>query len=104
MGEEITEVLEWEPGELFVKKYIRHKYGRPDNSGVLIGDLPSRPLQKAIAGAGLLAQIVVDKYMDHLPLHRQMQRFERNGVKLPYSTLTDWVSSTCQLIEPLYEA
>lgn len=104
MGEEITEVLEWEPGELFVKKYVRNKYSGQNNEGVLIGKLPCRPLEKAMAGAGLLTQIVIDKYVDHLPLHRQMQRFERSGVKLPYSTLTDWVSSTCKLIEPLYEA
>ena len=104
IGEEITEVLEWEPGELFVKKYVRPKYARPNGEGVLIGRLPSRPLEKAVAGAGLLAQIVIDKYVDHLPLYRQMQRFERSGVKLPYSTLTDWVSATCRLIEPLYEA
>jgi hypothetical protein len=70
----------------------------------LIGELPSRPLEKAMAGQGLLAQIVIDKYVDHLPLYRQMQRFERSGVKLPYSTLTDWVSSTCKLIEPLFDA
>lgn len=104
MGEEITEVLEYQPGELFVKRYIRNKYAKPDNEGVLIGSLPSRPLEKAMAGEGLLAQIIIDKYVDHLPLYRQMQRFERNGLKLPYSTLTDWVSSTCRLIEPLFEA
>ena len=104
IGEEITEVLEYEPGELFVKKYVRNKYAKPSNTGVVIGELPSRPLEKAMAGSGLLSQIVIDKYVDHLPLHRQMQRFERNGVKLPYSTLTDWVSGTCKLIEPLYEA
>ena len=104
MGEEITEVLEYDPGELFVKKYIRNKYAKPNNEGVLIGELPARPLEKAMAGEGLLAQIVIDKYIDHLPLHRQMQRFERTGIKLAYSTLTDWVSSTCQLITPLFEA
>src|SRR5215203_3103533 len=104
MGEEITEVLEYQPGELYVKQYRRIKYAKPGNSGVVIGDLPVRPLEKAMAGEGLLAQIVIDKYVDHLPLHRQMQRFERTGIKLPYSTLTDWVSSTCKLIEPLYEA
>jgi transposase len=103
MGEEITEVLEWLPGELFVKKYVRIKYAKPGNSGVVTGELPVRPLDKAMAGAGLLAQIVIDKYVDHLPLYRQMQRFERSGLKLPYSTLTDWVSATCRLIEPLYE-
>lgn len=104
MGEEITEVLDYTPGELFVKKYIRPKYAKPAGEGVLIGMLPARPLEKAMAGEGLLAQIIIDKYVDHLPLYRQMQRFERNGLKLPYSTLTDWVSNTCKLIEPLFEA
>jgi transposase len=104
MGEEITEVLEYAPGELYVKQYKRIKYAKPDNSGVIIGELPSRPIEKAMAGEGLLAQIVIDKYVDHLPLYRQMQRFERSGVKLSYSTLTDWVSGTCNLITPLFEA
>lgn len=104
MGEEITEVLEYEPGELFVKKYVRVKYAKPQSEGVIIGKLPARPLDKAMAGPGLLAQIIIDKYVDHLPLHRQMQRFERAGLKIPYSTLTDWVSATCRLILPLYEA
>lgn len=104
MGEEITEVLEYQPGELFVKKYVRVKYSKPQSEGVIIGKLPSRPLEKAMAGPGLLAQIVIDKYVDHLPLYRQMQRFERTGLKIPYSTITDWVSATCRLIMPLYEA
>jgi len=104
MGEEITEVLEYQPGELYVKQYRRIKYARPGGEGVLIGELPVRPVEKAMAGPGLLAQVVIDKYADHLPLYRQMQRFERSGIKLPYSTLTDWVSATCMLIAPLYEA
>jgi transposase len=104
MGEEITEVLEYNPGELYVKKYIRNKYAKQNNEGVLIGELPARPIEKAMAGEGLLAQIIIDKYADHLPLYRQMQRFERSGVKLPYSTLTDWVSGTCKLITPLFDA
>lgn len=104
MGEEITEVLEYAPGELFVKKYVRPKYAKPQDSGVLIGELPVRPLEKAMAGEGLLSQIIIDKYVDHLPLYRQMQRFERSGVKLAYSTITDWVSNTCKLITPLFEA
>jgi transposase len=104
MGEEVTEVLEYAPGELYVKKYKRIKYVKPDNTGILIGELPQRPLEKAMAGEGLLSQILIDKYVDHLPLHRQMQRFERAGVKIPYATLTGWVSETCRLITPLYEA
>ncbi len=63
-----------------------------------------RPLKKAMAGEGLLSQILIDKYVDHLPLHRQMHRFERAGVKIPYATLSGWVSETSNLISPLYEA
>ena len=104
MGEEVTEILEYLPGELYVKKYRRLKYVRPDNMGILIGSLPVRPLEKAMAGEGLLSQILIDKFVDHLPLHRQMQRFERAGVKIAYATLSGWVTETCHLIEPLYEA
>ncbi len=89
MGEEVTEILEYAPGELYVKKYRRIKYVKPDNTGILIGTLPQRPLEKAMAGEGLLSQILIDKYVDHLPLHRQMQRFERAGVRIPYATLWD---------------
>jgi transposase len=50
---------------------------------VVIADLPARPIDKGIPGPGSLAQIVIDKYTDHLPIHRQQQRFEREGIKLP---------------------
>lgn len=104
IGEEITEVLEYQPGELYVKQYRRVKYIDPAKNAVLIGSLPARAIDKAIAGEGLLAQVAIDKYVDHLPLYRQMQRFDRAGVKLPYSTLTDWVAATCKLITPLFDA
>lgn len=104
IGEEITEELEYEPGKLFVNKIIRPKYAKPGGDGILIAPMIERPLPKAIAGPGLLAQISIDKYVDHLPLHRQMERFKRDGVNMAYSTLTDMVSGTCSLITPLYEA
>src|SRR3954447_3976525 len=71
---------------------------------IITAPMIERPLPKAIAGAGLLAQIVIDKYVDHLPLYRQMERFKREGINIPYSTITDWVSNTCKLILPLYDA
>ena len=104
IGEEITEELEYEPGKLFVNKIVRPKYAKPGGEGVLIAPMIERPLPKAIAGPGLLAQIIIDKYVDHLPLHRQMERFKRDDVNIAYSTLTDMVSGTCALITPLYEA
>lgn len=103
IGEEITEELERIPGKLFVRQYVRPKYAKPDGEGVVIGELPARPIDKGIAGPGLLAQIIIDKYTDHLPVHRQIQRFEREGIKLSSSTLTDWISGTCALLDPLYE-
>lgn len=104
IGEEVTEELDYEPGKLFVNKYVRPKYAKPGNEGVIIAPMIERPLPKAIAGAGLLTQIIIDKYADHLPLYRQMERFKREGINIPYSTITDWVSGTVNLISALYDA
>lgn len=103
IGEEITEELESVPGKLFVRQYVRPKYARPEGEGVVIGDAPVRPIEKGIAGPGLLAQIILDKFVDHLPVYRQIERFKRAGIKLPSSTINDWISGTCQLLAPLYE-
>lgn len=104
LGEEVTEELEYEPGKLFVNRFVRPKYVSSDNATILVAPMVDRPLPKAIAGPGLLTQIVIDKYLDHLPLHRQQQRFSREKINIPYSTITDWVSNTCKLITPLYHA
>lgn len=109
IGELITEQLECTPSELYVKRYIRYKYKVPDppngeNTIILTADLPVQPIDKCMAGPGLMAQILIDKFLDHLPVHRQMQRFERSGVKLPYSTLIEWNSASCKLLEVLYES
>lgn len=106
IGEEITEVLEWRPGELYVKQFIRPKYVSPLTStetAVLTASLPGRMLQKCMAGEALLAQIVVDKYVDHLPLHRQLQRFQRGGVTIAQSTIIDWVKAVLVQLIALYE-
>ena len=103
IGEEITEELERIPGKLFVRQYVRPKYAKPQGDGVVIAELPARPIDKGIPGPGLLAQIVIDKYTDHLPIHRQLQRFAREGIRLSSSTLTDWIGGTCALLEPLYD-
>lgn len=104
IGEEVTEELEYEPGKLFVNRFVRPKYITGGNEAVIIAAMIERPLPKAIAGPGLLSQIVIDKYVDHLPLYRQMERFKREGISIPYSTITDWISATCKLITPLYDA
>lgn len=108
IGKEITEELDYKPGKLFVRRYERTKYVKPEhaegNQQILIGELPSRPIEKGIPGPGLLAQIIIDKYVDHLPCYRQIQRYERiDGVKLPASTMSQWLRAGCSLLEPLCE-
>lgn len=103
IGEEITETLDYIPGKLQVKKYIRKKYARPHGEGVVIGTLPSRLIEKGIAEASLLAFLLTSKYGDHLPLHRQIEMLKRLGVTLPASTVSDWISYSLKAITPLYE-
>ena len=103
IGEEITEILDYKPGRLFVKKFIRPKYKMPEVENVIvIAELPSLPIPRGNAGAGLLAHILVSKYCDHLPLYRQIQQFKRQQITLADSTLNDWVKASCNLLEPLY--
>ena len=103
IGEEITDTLEYTPASLVIRRTIRPKYAQADGHGVIIGNLPTRPIDKAIAEACLLAYILVSKYVDHLPLYRQIQRFNREfGWNPTQSTLCGWVDSCCQLLEPLY--
>ena len=106
IGEEVTEILDWTPGELYVKQYIRPKYVLPvdqTNNTVLTASLPNRIVEKSMAGEGLLAQIIVDKYVDHLPLHRQLQRFERSAVTIAQSTINGWMALTLEQFLSLYE-
>jgi transposase len=107
IGKEVTEELEYTPGKFFVREYIRPKYARAQHEegkpGVVIGNLPVRIIEKGIAGPGLLAQIIIDKYVDHLPLYRQIERFKRSGINLPISTVSDWVSRAVDELVPLHE-
>lgn len=103
IGKEITEQLEFDPGRFFVKQFIRPKYAKADGEGVIIAELPSRPIEKGIPGAGLLSSILIEKYADHLPLYRQIERFRREGIIIAPSTMSDWMEAACRLITPLYD-
>ena len=103
IGEEITEVLEYVPGKLFVNRYIRPKYKLPEEKGIVIGLLPSLPIPRGNVGPGLLAHITISKFVDHLPFYRQAQQFRREGIQLSESTLGGWFAGGCKLMEPLYE-
>lgn len=103
IGEEITETLEYTPASLVKRRTIRPKYAKADGNGIVIGSLPSRPIEKSIAEASLLAYILVSKFVDHLPLYRLIQKFSREYHWKPAeSTLCGWVDGSCKLLDPLY--
>lgn len=103
IGEEVTETLEYTPASLVKRRTIRPKYAKADGNGILIGHLPSRPIEKSIAEASLLSFILVSKFVDHLPLYRIRQKFKREFEwDPPQSTLCGWVDSCCKLLDPLY--
>ena len=104
IGEEITEELEYKPGQLHINRYVRPKYIDPENGKITIAQLPSRPIEKCIAGPGLLSHILISKYVDHLPIYRQQQMFKREKVDLPRSTMDNWLRELGNLFEPLYQA
>lgn len=104
IGQEITERLECDPGKLFVRRIIRYKYAKANNEGVIIADLPSSPIEKGKIGASVLALIIIQKYVDHLPLYRQIEQFKRMGITIASSTMSDWIKTGAELITPLYEA
>ena len=106
IGEEVTETLAYRPAKLVVLRRVRPKYVDPrdETRGVIMAALPARPIEKGLAEPSLLAHVVIEKYVDHLPLYRQVQRFTRAGITLSDSTLGDWVAATADLVAPLYEA
>jgi len=103
IGKEVTEELECEPARFFIKRYIRYKYALKNGEGIRTGELPARVIDKGIPGSGLLTSILTDKYMDHLPLYRQKQRFAREGIRVASSTIDGWTKEALIRLEPLYE-
>jgi len=108
VGQQITEILEYQQGELFVKKYVRPEYIKPDEDGTqakrVIAPLPNMPIAKSYAGASLLSHLMVSKYIDHLPIYRQLQMFTRQKIIIEDNTVNNWFKQGCNLIEPLFEA
>ncbi len=108
IGEEVTEVLEYQQGELYVKQYKRKEYLQPSSDGLhakrIIATLPSLPIEKGIAGPSLCAHLLVSKYVDHLPIHRQVQIFKRDQVAIDESTICNWFKKLGGYLETLYEA
>ena len=104
IGEDEARVLEFIPAHFELHVHVLPKYACSHcRDGVAAPEVPPRPLSGCIAGAGLLAGVVVSKFSDHLPLYRLEDISTRHGLYLPRSTLCDWVGQVAELLKPLYE-
>jgi transposase len=102
IGEDTSEMLDVVPAQYRVKVIRRPRYGcRACEEAVVQAPAPERPISGGMATEALLAQVLVARYADFLPLYRQAQIFARHGIELDRSTLCDWVGRACWWLEPL---
>ncbi|NLC35039.1 MAG: IS66 family transposase [Alcaligenaceae bacterium] len=104
IGEAITEKLDYIPGVFSVEQHIRGKWACRQCETLTQAPMPAQVIDKGIATSGLLAHVLVAKYADHLPLYRQAQIYARAGVKIPRSTLAEWVGVCGVRLQPLVDA
>jgi transposase len=103
IGVETTAQYDYKPAEVFVVEHQRVKYACKCCQGeVVIAPKPAQPIERGLPGPGLLTQIIVDKYQDHIPLYRSEARFARLGLTLPRSTMCDWMAAAAERLTPLY--
>jgi transposase len=101
IGEEVSERYEYIPAQMKVIEDVCQKYACACT--VKTATKPAQPIEKSTAGASLLTQVIVAKYADHLPLHRQAKMFRRFGVELSDQTMCGWMAQCASLLEPLYK-
>lgn len=105
IGEVITEQLEIVPVKIYVKEHVRFKYaGCVNGTQVITAPMPNQPIDKGFAGPGLLADVLVNKYDDHLPLYRQSEILARHGINIARQTLCDWVMQCGDILKPIVKA
>lgn len=104
LGEDVSEMLERVPAQFKVVRHVRVKMSCARCQSIVQAPAAARPIERGIAGPGLLAHVLMSKYGDHLPLYRQAQIYAREGVDLDRSTLADWVGASSALMAPLIDA
>ena len=104
LGEDVSETLEYVPARFKVIRTVRPKLSCAGCSQIVQAPAPNRPIDRGLAGPGLLAHVLVSKYSDHLPLYRQAEIYQREGVELDRSTLADWVGGVSRTLHPLVQA
>jgi transposase len=104
IGEDRSEMLDVVPAQLRVKVIRRPRYGcRACEEGVAQAPAPERPIDGGMATEAMVAHVMISKFADHLPLHRQAKMFARQGVDLDRSTLSAWIGRACWWLRPLHQ-
>ncbi len=101
IAEEVSERYEYIPASIKVIEDVRLKYAC--DCTVKTAEKPAQPIEKSTAGASLLAQVIVSKFADHQPLHRQERIFQRHGVRISRKTMGGWLPTVAGLFDPLYQ-
>ncbi|SDR72815.1 Transposase [Halopseudomonas litoralis] len=104
IGEDVSEKLDYVPGVFTVERHVRGKWACNQCSTLTQAPVPAQVIDKGIPTSGLLAQVLVAKYADHLPLYRQERIFGRAGLTIPRSTLAEWVGACGVQLQPLADA
>ncbi|NUX54846.1 IS66 family transposase [Paraburkholderia youngii] len=104
LGEDVSEQLEYVPASFRVIRHVRPKFACTCCDHIAQASAPSRPIERGLAGPGLLAHVLVSKFADHVPLYRQSVIYAREGVELERATLAKWVGHSAALLQPLVEA
>jgi transposase len=104
IGEEVSEQLDCVPTQFFVLRHIRGKYACACCQTIQAAPMPAQIIDKGIPAPGLLAQVVIAKHDDHLPLYRQTEIYARSGVHIPRSSMAQWVGICGVRLTPLAEA
>jgi transposase len=100
VGEERSEVLEYEPARFKVIVYVRETWSNATGQ-IVTASAPNKVIEKGLPGPGLLTQVTLSKYKDHCPLARQTRIYRRDGVELHRNTLVDWIAAVAFLLEPI---
>ena len=104
IGEDVSEKLDYTPGVLTVQRHVRGKWACSECQTLRQAPVPAQIIDKGLPTAGLLAQVLVAKYSDHLPLYRQETIFGRSGYAIARSTLARWVGVCGVQLQPLVDA
>lgn len=104
IGEDVAEKLDYTPGIFTVERHIRGKWVCAQCETLIQAPVPAHVIDKGIPTTGLLTQVLIAKYLDHLPLYRQEAIFGRAGLAIPRSTLAQWVGQCGVALQPLVDA